>query len=306
MERTNLEQSYMIQASKRIYDKVYCKFSQNYITVFLCGGAYNRKKKSLRDRLKPMLEHDIRIRGRKVRVYYPEDLLMDIINRNKKMDLLTCENILAENSDFILIICESFGAAVELGMFANKDLMQDRVIVGVNKKYLKEKSFIMEGPIKYLRNKDENNVFFYTDNEKKDITKITNSIKNKYIASIEAGKWLELKVENIIGMHYYIQLLLYYFKELNSKELAFIIKNIIGEGRLDVGIYDLIFQASINLLFREKAILREMKNKVSYYSLTESGHKSIFSMIRDCKEVQESDRISLQVLYYKHYNAPQS
>lgn len=45
---------------EEIYQQIYCKFSEQYIVVFLCGGASNSKHKSLRDQVRVLLENEKR------------------------------------------------------------------------------------------------------------------------------------------------------------------------------------------------------------------------------------------------------
>ena len=42
-----------------------------------------------------------------LKIFYPEDLLIEILNKTKDADLLSYEQFLASNSHVIVIICES-------------------------------------------------------------------------------------------------------------------------------------------------------------------------------------------------------
>lgn len=48
---------------EEIYRQIYCKFREQYIVVFLCGGASNRDYKSLRDKVRTLLENEKRHYG---------------------------------------------------------------------------------------------------------------------------------------------------------------------------------------------------------------------------------------------------
>ena len=62
-----------------IYNDVFCKtFSQSYY-IFLCGGA---DKQHIRNKIRVLLE------ANGLQILYPEDLFMDMLNRDKKADLL--------------------------------------------------------------------------------------------------------------------------------------------------------------------------------------------------------------------------
>jgi len=101
-----------ITAIERIHVEVYKRINQQYIDVFLCGGTSNSTKISIRDIIRDKLS-----KINNVRVLYPEDLFIEILNNDKESDLLTLERFLADNCDVICIICESAGALVELGLF---------------------------------------------------------------------------------------------------------------------------------------------------------------------------------------------
>ena len=146
---------------QKIYTKIFCRIEEQYIIVFLCGGASTKLKKSLRDRMRVLLEKD---KGRyfwklPIKVFYPEDLLIDFLNKTKNADLLSYEQFLANNSHIIAIICESAGSLVELGAFTNNEYTVNKVIAAVDKKRTKDKSFIMLGPIKFLRKKNKPELF---------------------------------------------------------------------------------------------------------------------------------------------------
>lgn len=127
-----------------IFNDVFCKtFSQSFF-IFLCGGA---DKQHIRNKIRSLLE------ANGLQILYPEDLFMDMLNRDKKADLLEYENLLADNSDKVCIICESMGSAVELGAFIQNNKLEQKLIVCINQKFARDKSFIMMGPVKHLLEK---------------------------------------------------------------------------------------------------------------------------------------------------------
>ena len=210
---------------EEIYQQIYCKFSEQYIVVFLCGGASNRKVKSLRDRVRVLLENEKKTLWYKpFKIFYPEDLLIEILNKTKDADLLSYEQFLASNSHVIVIICESAGSLVELGAFTNNIYTVDKVIAAVDKKLAKHKSFIMLGPIKYLKNRNKLNVIEYGQDDIEFAKRLSRDIREKNKLSGNSNSMI--KLTTIVGMHYFIQLLFYFFKTLNSKELVTIIEYI--------------------------------------------------------------------------------
>ena len=85
---------------KRIYETIFNRIKRTEIDLFLCGGASTAKHSSTRDSLKEALRNESNLA-----IYYPENLFAGILAR-KKMDLLTLEKILADNSDIIMNGCE--------------------------------------------------------------------------------------------------------------------------------------------------------------------------------------------------------
>ncbi len=147
---------------KRIYEEIFLHIEHSNIDLFLCGGVSDKFRVSNRDQLRKRLENN-----RKLSIFYPEDMFMEMLSR-KKYDLLTLENFLAENSDLILIVCESPGSFAELGAFVNNERTLSKVVVLIQKKYKNAKSFIMQGPVRYVESygkaHDKKNVIYFNNN----------------------------------------------------------------------------------------------------------------------------------------------
>ena len=150
-----------------IYHNVFSKIRKANVDLFLCGAASTREKTSYRDKLRDKLKQYNRIS-----VLYPEDLFLEVLNR-KKYDLLTLEKFLANNCDYIVIVCESPGSFTELGAFVNNSDTVDKVIVLLQTKYKNAKSFIRQGPVQYIYSKNKNHVIYYNT----DVLEATDKIK---------------------------------------------------------------------------------------------------------------------------------
>ena len=77
-----------------------------------------------------------------LKIFYPEDLLIEILNKTKDADLLSYEQFLASNSHVIVIICESAGSLVELGAFTIsylKDIVDEECDLSVRAGVLMER-----------------------------------------------------------------------------------------------------------------------------------------------------------------------
>ena len=290
---------------KDIYEQIYCEFREQYIVVFLCGGASNSKSKNIRDKVRTLLENEKKTLWNKpYKIFYPEDLLIEVINKTKEADLLSYEQFLANNSHVISIICESPGALVELGAFTNNEYTVDKVIAAVDKGRVKDKSFIMLGPIKYLKKRNKLNVVEYGQDEVEFVRRLSKNIREKSRLSGVRNSMINLTT--IIGMHYFIQLLLYFFKTLNSKELVAIIEYISKEEGITYSDFKVLFNAALKLLFQDKKIAKITGDRYSSYKLTYNGFESMKLMISDCTRAGLCDKIRVELMYNEFYKSPHS
>lgn len=290
---------------EEIYQQIYCKFSEQYIVVFLCGGASNSKHKSLRDQVRVLLENEKKTFWYKpFKIFYPEDLLIEILNKTKDADLLSYEQFLANNSHVIVIICESAGSLVELGAFTNNKYTVDKVIAAMDKNLTKHKSFIMLGPIKYLKKRNKLNVVEYGQDAKDFAKRLSRDIREKNKGSGNKNSMIDLTT--IVGMHYFIQLVLYIFKSLNSKKLVAIIDYISCKEKIVYSDFKVLFNASLKLLFQDKKIVKITGEPYSSYKLTNIGYETIKLMINDCICAGVCDRIRVELMYKEFYKLPHS
>lgn len=130
-------------------------------TVFLVG-AQAQKDESLRARLRYELTSRPGTRD-KVDVYYPEALFDDLLSgkHGQGYDLLGLENVLAMSVHAIVILLEGAGAIAELGAFCNHPELSKKLVVVVNRRHRRDRSFIMLGPIRQLRLADSNSVVYF-------------------------------------------------------------------------------------------------------------------------------------------------
>jgi hypothetical protein len=231
-------------------------------------------------------------------------LLIEVLNKTKEADLLSYEQFLANNSHMIVIICESAGSLVELGAFTNNDYTVDKVVAAVDKRRVKDKSFIMLGPIKYLKKRSKLNVVEYGQDDVEFAKSLSKDIREKYRVSGNKSSMIELTT--IVGMHYFIQLILYYFKSLNSKELVQIIECISKKEGIVYDDFKVLFNAALKLLFQDKKIVKMTGNQYSSYKLTETGFFTMKSMITDCTRAGLCDKIRVELMHNEFYKSPHS
>ena len=300
----NLTETY----SNIIYSKIFCELKSQYISVFLCGGASYANHKSIRDQLKKLIDKPQKYRI-PMRVFYPEDLLMDSFYKYTDADLLSYERFLADNSDVIAIICESPGSLVELGAFVNNEYTNAKVIAIIDNKYNKDKSFIMQGPIKYLRKIGKYNYVEYSQKNSNYISDLYNHLESsiKFKSGfIRKNHFKSLDITTIVGMHYYIQLLLFFYKELDSLALANMIKFVLKSNSYNVDDFDVLFKAALKLLFHEQSIIGNNDGTVKKYSLTKNGYIEIKKMVNNCRNTYMCDKIRVDIMYDNYYRTSRS
>jgi hypothetical protein len=265
----------------KIHDSVFKRINEKHIEVFLCGGAstpaWNSMRDQVRNGLKPV---------KNIRILYPEELFMEILNKDKSSNLLTLEEFLADNCDVICIICESPGSLVELGAFTNNSKTMNKVVVAINEKYRKKNSFIMTGPVKLIKIVNgKNNVLFYNDSKPEDLT----SQLSKFFRSSHAKKQIstfgksQYTLETLMGMYYFIPLVLYFYHDINLVVLDSYLKNLYERLGYNKKNYEWNYKSSIKLLYRDKYIKKIVKKDSVSYALTRNGYDSIKRLLDDAK-----------------------
>lgn len=277
----------------QIYDDVFSNIKKGNIDVFLCGAASTKKKTSYRDLLKNELK-----KAKRVSILYPEDLFMELLNR-KKYDLLTLERLLATNSDYIVIVCESPGSFTELGAFVNNSETVDKVIVLLQTKYKNAKSFIRQGPVEYVRSKEKSRVIYYNA----DILEASEKIKKILYNKNNSGKKQKYSFKdlNIIsGQYNFVLLLLYFYKTLTVKKLVSYIKSVYEAKEFDMSDFDMIYTAAIRRLFKEGLIKKYNSDNDTGYMLTDKGYYSAMALLSYVElkgKTKIFDKIRMKILF---------
>lgn len=292
---TRVDDNSFAQTLDIIYKELFLKIQQGTLDVFLCGGVSTKKEISARDKLKKKLEAN-----NSFRILYPEDLFMDILNLNKNHNLLFLEQILANNCDCICIVCESVGAFVELGAFTNNADTFQKVIALVQTKYKNQKSFIMLGPIKYIQANKKDNVIFYNSNLDEAQEKLAHVI-NGYKA-----KKTPKKLDTIVGLHYFILLVLYFFRRIEMKKTIEALKSIMKQNGFIItdSNFDIVFKSAMKLLYKERAVERDSASGIDCYCLTDEGLTTCYKLISKARVFDKyylCDRIRLGVLEKAYY-----
>lgn len=228
----------------KIYEFIYTDFQKNQVDIFLCGGS--TEELNLRNFLKENFE-----RVPFVRIFYPEAIFEDYFKMNKNADYLTLENWLASQVDFICIACESWGAVCELGAFTNAEELKNKLIILNHENFRNSKSFISLGPIKYMEKKFINSVYYYNNSNKSSLVK---KLKSKF-KEVAISNRNTRGIDNLMGLFYFIALLIYFFKEISLVKLSNYTRYLLVDYlNKDVNFFDTIFTSTKKLLFNENFI----------------------------------------------------
>lgn len=277
-----------------IYNQIFSKINHGNIDLFLCGGASTKEKKSVRDQIKEKLIDKL-----KISVLYPEDLFMEMLSR-KKYDLLTLEKFLANNSDVILIVCESPGSFTELGAFVNNQETLKKVVVLIKTKFKNSKSFIMQGPVAYIKAYNKNNVIFYNNDIDEAIENINKYFRTTFgVGTNRKKRELNKDIDLITGQYMFIALLLYFFRRIAIKDLSIYIKKLYSSKDFAFENKDLIYASAVRRLFKEGLIKKEELRDNKLYSLTDKGLHfvgQLLSNVNIAGRVRIIDGIRLRIL----------
>lgn len=162
--------------NKQFLDKLQ---NLNEISIFLCGGSGKEEEKFRRkvgEKISSILSHY------KYSVYYPEDMFIELILGYQKQDLLTLENLLADSASAVVILLQSPGTFTELGAFTNYKKLNNKLIVIIDPKYARKRSFINLGPVRFLRTKTKSKILFIpmnNSNLNKLVERITETTRNE-------------------------------------------------------------------------------------------------------------------------------
>lgn len=274
-----------------IYENVFCQTYHESYYVFLCGGA---KKENIRNSVRFLLEK------KGYQILYPEDLFVDIINNDKKTDLLDYENLLAANADVVCVICESPGSFAELGAFVQNDEIKNRMVAAVNYRYKRDKSFIMLGPIRHLKKANNQCVLEYNEKELDifvdGLCKSFNHIKRKWAKGHD-----KLSFNNMSTYIAFIPIIIYFLGEINRQTLYKELKEFLKNREVLPNNYNDLFNAAIKYLIKTRKIVSKVNSsenqeefKLSYDGINET--KSILSKSKQSYRNKLHDKIRCGII----------
>lgn len=130
--------------------------------VFICGKAFEEGVESIREYImnyfdKILVSSQYGIQNKSVLSVISEYLYTEDICD----DIFSFEVMLAEISDKIIIVTESFGTCCELGAFVMNEQCRRKILVFNEDKEDYKNSFISKGPIKLLESRNSKSVFLH-------------------------------------------------------------------------------------------------------------------------------------------------
>ncbi|MBX7044544.1 MAG: retron St85 family effector protein [Ignavibacteria bacterium] len=235
-------------------------------TVFLCGGSLTEKK-NIRHVIGTELKKD-RL-SYKYDIIFPEELFNEILYGNKKADLLSLENLLADSVDAIIIIPESPGSYSELGAFTNNKQLLEKIICIIDKKYEFKKSFINQGPIKLVKKKDKGRVLFY---ENKNIGKVLEGLRSSLNKIKNSSKKKADKI-NLLQFDNFLLFAIFILEPIDRSSLIELLANISDENE------HILYQITISII---STLVRKNYINLSSegYKLTQLGISEVYNLLQ--------------------------
>lgn len=127
--------------------------------LFICGGEENACKN------RGILESYIK-KHHKEYLTFRAELAWEVISSSdnaKNVNALALEEWLADISDIVIILVESFGTVAELGAFSLSPSLRKKLLPILDKQFERHTSFINTGPVMWVNNDSKFNPTIYTD-----------------------------------------------------------------------------------------------------------------------------------------------
>lgn len=279
----------IIEIYSTVYKHVFCKTFNRSCYVFLCGGS---GKCHIRNKIRLILEK------KQFQIFYPEDLFIEMFNKDKKADLLEYENLLADNSDIICIICESIGSAVELGAFIQNEKIKNKMVVVINSKFSRDKSFVIMGPVKHLKKISNTSVVFYRNNE---IDELGNMMVKVFRKMYKEEGHKNESCDTLSAFIVFIPMIIYFFQTVNRKKLHKNFREYLKLEKILPNKYNELFNASVRYLIKSGIVTAkyDLDQKEETLSLSSKGYQSTYNLLAQSSEPNRTrlhDKIRCDIL----------
>jgi hypothetical protein len=225
----------------------------NEISIFLCGGS--GKEKKFRREVGEKICATSKLSNYKYSVYYPEDMFIELILGHQKQDLLTLENLLADSASAVVILLQSPGTFTELGAFTNYEKLFNKLIVIIDPRFARKKSFINLGPVRFLKTKTKSKVLFIpmnNSNLNKLVERITETTRDMAKHSLPTRD-----LTNPIFAYRFYLALIYIFEPIPKNAVIAVSRSLAtNEERNIVTVAEIV----INSLINERRVFLSSKN----------------------------------------------
>lgn len=249
--------------------------TSNQLYIFLCGGSSFEETKLRRELGKEIDQISSKYA---YSVYYPEDMFIELILGHQKEDLLSLENLLAESVHCVTILVQSPGTFTELGAFTNYPKLQNKLLIIIDPKHSRSRSFISRGPLRYLRTQTKSQVI-YSNLSSSNIPVLTRQIAEA-TRNIAKHSHPIFDLSNPIAAYRLILALIYVFDPIQKNFILEILTSIGAKPRS----INIITETAINSLINERKVTFSTGN----LSITDKGVHGITS---DSTKKRSSDTI---------------
>jgi hypothetical protein len=255
---------YIVQT---LYNDIFPILKNEKISLFLIGARASDKT-SLRYNLRTHLEKKPFFRNH-FEIFYPEEIFADLLY-NSKVDLLKLENLLAQSVHALIICVESFGSIAELGAFSNHMELSKKLIVVTNIKHKKDKSFIRNGPIRYIEDNNINNsvIWYGTDDNIEIIANKVQTIAGK----VGKSSAIERNLHNPIVVADFLLIIIFTLGQLSREEIVNYVKELEPD---DLNKVETICGSALNTLFKQRSVFLQDKK----YVLTRTGYDRLLEAL---------------------------
>ena len=226
----------------------------NEISIFLCGGS-GKEEEKFRRKVGEKICGTSKLSNYKYSVYYPEDMFIELILGHQKKDLLSLENLLANSANVVVILLQSPGTFTELGAFTNYKELSNKLIVIIDPKFVRKKSFINLGPDIFLRTKTKSKVLFIPmDNSNFDklVERITDTARD-----IAKHSFPKRDLTNPIFAFRFYLALIYIFEPIPKNAILTISRLLATDKERNI---DTVTEIVINGLINERRVSLSSKN----------------------------------------------
>jgi hypothetical protein len=264
-------------------DKLFIKIESK--VIFVCGAKRKSPRaKTTTNRTKMIAYGEAQLNDFS---FFEAERAFEFLKGRIDNDMLSLENAFADYSDCILIILESYGAAAELGAFANNEKTEKLILVVTDKKYEKGNSFIKDGPIRYLQDISDSSAAMYVEFKafETEVQQISDRLRSKLIKqkrkSINVSTYYRFK-KKTYGKHrlFYLADIISLFSPVSPNELVGILRVIYKKSsvsdidiKIELGILSALqLIKKFEMPDKSELIYRTERKKDLYYCDFDSRH----------------------------------